>query len=120
MMEMQVSHKDDQRAINYAIYKEMTIFGESSWSNLPIDGLVSDMLISQKVAVLPFRVIPRFCKDDYRNVTSFSKPAEDPYWFTSLYPDAIALHCLTTKIGEQKENWWKRWHLWKADAIEAL
>ncbi|KAI3660015.1 hypothetical protein MP638_000063 [Amoeboaphelidium occidentale] len=119
MMEMQVSHKDDQRAINYAIYKEMTIFGESSWSNLTIDGLVSDMLISQKVAVLPFSVIPRFCKDDYRNVTSVSKPPEDPYWFTSLYPDAIALHCLTTKIGEQKENWWKRWHLWKADAIEA-
>jgi hypothetical protein len=110
---------DDQVAINYALNR--TISRDPDLSNTllgPSNSLDekkgSYITYKDKVVILPYDIIPRYCVQDFRRfVNSTTKTPAASNWVSQLYPNAEVVHCYTANRGKEKEAFWKLYHLWK-------
>jgi hypothetical protein len=97
--------RDDQRAFN-TLVKQYSPDWPVPWTDKLVIGQAKGDTGTIRFGVLPFKVIPRYCNDDWNarpdlhNRTGMRR-------VDVLYPKAVIVHCLSQKTGNAKREFIK-------------
>lgn len=119
--------RDDQSALNHALaetwtFKWQPVFLSSlEWSaeNATL-GIGQDKHSDENqpisIVVLPFSLIPRYCKDVIKahrdQQLQGTEDLSDSNILSRAFPHAMMVHCYTPKSGQDKKYWFQKWGLW--------